>query len=376
MDEKEQIQQITDALEKICASLSGKELNIQSLAEALETVCPNVPQEELRSDCKQLLEGIRSGEAYAGRLMEMSEDELQQELPNLIQRELSGMTGAQQHQYLILLYQLLSEQVEKPISPEETLCIANASNQEIYQRVGELAKLASAELVSQTAEQLQSDLDRIQGEEAVLSGTRYSQEEKTQILAAAMYAQMRANQPQKVPAVLVGEIVGAASYSALSLRSCILSEVIPTAVAALSVAVTCALAFLCVKAIVTHSLFLPAITWIKAHSDMAMLRIALLCVGAKAAESGYNVLRGIASSTFNATLALTCRYIKEDAQQAFLQSQPPLSLGGCADTKTIEAALADAEVGNKPGGAYPQQNAEDAGEDPLWDSQEENFEVF
>ncbi len=376
MDEKEQIQQITDALEKICASLSGKELNIQSLAEALETVCPNVPQEELLSDCKQLLEGIHSGEAYAGRLMEMSEDELQQELPDLIKRELSGMTGAQQHQYLILLYQLLSEQVEKPISPEETLSIANASNQEIYQWVSELAKLASADLLSQTAEQLQSDFDQIQGEQTPLAGTGYSQGEKTQILAAAMYAQMRATQPQKVPAVLVGEIVGASNYAAHSLRSCILSKVIPTAVAALAVAATCALAFLCVKAVVTHSLFLPAVAWIKGHTSAAVLRVALIGIGAEAANRGYNVLRGIASSTFNATLALTCRYIKEDAQQTCLQNQPPLSLCGCADAQTIEAALADAEAGNESGGAYPQQNAEETGEDQLWNSQEENFEVF
>lgn len=328
------IDQITEALNQnmnqIYAGLSGKELCAETLAESMTPLCPGVSAQELEADCRSLLDGIHSGSEYAQNLLEMPEEELAKVFPDQVRTALEQMDPVQQHQYLIMLYQYLSQSVDKQISRDEAVMIANTSNEDLFRKICDLGQYAQAEITSETADVFHETIWQAADKPLPEGADRYTQEERIWVLSAAMYAQSRENNPEKVPAALIGEVVGVSASSAEAFREKMLSQVIPAAVGVLSVLAVGALVYVGVKAIMGCSLFASVMSWMTARVSPTVL--GTLCVGYLLEPVGM-IAEEIYQTAFTATVAFTTRFLRDEAREAYFRSNPVLMPGeGLVDT--------------------------------------------
>lgn len=330
---KHELDVIEQRVTRIYQNLSGGAITEESLAKAVAELHPDVPEENLKNDCKDLLKGIRSGSAYADKLLNLSEEDLAKELPEFLINELKGLSENEQHQYMIILYQFLCEKMDRAITKEEAIYIANASNGELLEKIRYLLKHVQAELTSDGAEIVHHCMEQLQGQNVDAVGKQYTEEERTWVLAAAMYSSTLSNDSQKVPATLIGETVGMSVTTGHAFRNCMCYKVIPGAVAALSVAATCALAYFCIKAVVAHSLFTTLLAWAKTHYSVTMLRTFAMMGAVYAAEPAMGALQTIWDTTFTATAALTCRFAKTNSREVFMETSNQILLPAQSVTK-------------------------------------------
>lgn len=330
---KHELDGIEQRVTRIYQNLSGGTITEESLAKAVAELHPDVPEENLKNDCKDLLKGIRSGSAYADKLLNLSEEDLAKELPEFLINELKGLSENEQHQYMIILYQFLCEKMDRAITKEEAIYIANASNGELLEKIGYLLKHVQVELTSDGAEIVHHCMEQLQGQYVDAVGKQYTEEERTWVLAAAMYSSTLSNDSQKVPATLIGEAVGMSVTTGHAFRNCMCYKVIPGAVAALSVAATCALAYFCIKAVVAHSLFTTLLAWAKTHYSVTMLRTFAMMGAVYAAEPAMGALQTIWDTTFTATAALTCRFAKTNSREVFMETNSQILLPAQSVTK-------------------------------------------
>lgn len=318
-----ELNKIEQVINQILENLSGHSLSVETLAHAVSKLCINIPVEVLQQDCKELLEGIQSGSAYAEKLLEMSKEELEAHLPEYLKKELKEFSYNEQHQYLIILYQCLNEKMGRSITSDEAIRIANTTNDELHELVTALVKQVQIEVTDEIAEMLDDSSEDMGNKEKMLGNIPYTQEEYIWILSAAMYVARQKNSMEKIPAVLIGESIGASFVTGQSFRNCMLSKVIPTAVSALAVAATCALTYLCIKALVTHQLVLTVLEWAKAHhvvnrANMKMfVKTGMIMGTTTIIEPARNILETIWDTTFTATAALTCRFMKDESRENF-----------------------------------------------------------
>lgn len=367
---KHELDGIEQLVRKIYQNLSGGAITEESLAMAVAELYPDVPVENLKNDCRDLINGIRSGSAYADKLLSLSEEELTKELPEFLANELKDLSEDQQHQYMIILYQFLCEKMDRAITKEEAIHIANTSNGELLKKIEYLLKHVQVELTCDTAEIVHQCMEQLQGQNVDAVGAQYTEEERTWVLAAAMYADTLQNDSQKVPATLIGEVVGMSVITGHAFRNCMCYKVIPGAVAALSVAATCVLAYFCIKAVVAHSLFTTLLAWAKTHYSVTMLRTFAMIGAAYAAEPAMGALQTIWDTTFTATAALTCRFAKTNSREVFMETSNQILLPAQSVTKEndVDCEVDDEDfVGN--------QSYEDDEDDyyDTSDQEEENY---
>lgn len=317
------MERISDSVDQLYHKLSGRPLTARSLAEAMQEMGddPSVPVEELEKTCEELLEGVRTGAAYAEQLMNISEEELDGFLPDYLQQSLKGMDADCQHQYLILVYQALREHSDERITSSEMVKIANTSNTELLDKIADLLHLVQTEEAYETIQLLNRYVGQTGSYEQLQDTHGFTREEQNWIVAAAMYLELQPNQVEKIPAQIIGETVGASVTAGQNFRTCMLQKVIPAVVATLAVVAICAVAFLCIQAIVTHSLFATAAAWMQAHYSTSFLRTALIFGLCAVAKPVSDALQTVWDKTFTATAEITCRYRMEDAQQQYAQLQ-------------------------------------------------------
>ena len=164
-----------------------------------------------------MLSGIRGGSERVEQLLNMTDQELEGELPQYLDRMLQNLSGDQQHQYLILLYQALRERAGYAVTKEEAIGISNTSNADLKRRVDDLLKLVQAEETSEIAQFLDESLETVDGQHFACLDSQYTEEEKSWILAAAVYADSQKWQIEKIPAALYGEVVSMSAGAAQSL---------------------------------------------------------------------------------------------------------------------------------------------------------------
>lgn len=310
---------LDQSMEQIYAGLDGKELSVETLAAALAQLCPDVSAQELEQDCQSLLDGIHHGDEFANNLLDMQEEELATVFPAQVRNALGQMDPEQQHQYLIMLYQYLCRSAGRSISREEAIAVANDSTEALFRKICDLGQYAQAELTNETAEIFHETIQKAASEPLPEGADRYTQEERMWVLAAAMYAQARENNPEKVPAALIGEVVGMSSVSTQAFRTKLLSEVIPAAVGALAVIAVGTLVFLGVKAIMGCSLFVSVMNWMTARVKPHIL--ATLCA-AYLLEPVGNAVEEIFETAYTATAAFTTSFLRDEARDAYNRSHP------------------------------------------------------
>ena len=296
---KESLEQLNASVTTILKNLSGKELTAHTLAVALQELCPDIALEALTADCEEMLSGVRSGIKHVEQLLNMTDQELEGELPQYLGQMLQNLNGDQQHQYLILLYQVLRERAGYTVTKEEAIGISNTSNADLKRRVDDLLKLVQAEETNEIAQFLDESLKTVDGQHFARFGSLYTEEEKSWILAAAVYADSQKGQLEKIPAAFYGEVVSMSAGAAQSFHNSMLRRVIPTAVAALSVAV-----MQWARRMAGPSLF----------QQYKALGFAVLC--SAVVQTG----KEIYDAVFEATATLTCRYIRDDARLQFSQA--------------------------------------------------------
>lgn len=310
---------LDQSMEQIYAGLDGKELSVETLAAALAQLCPDVSALELEQDCQSLLDGIHRGTEFAQNLLDMQEEELAKVFPDQIRNALGQMNPEQQHQYLIMLYQYLCQSAGKNISREEAITVANDSTEVLFRKICDLGQYTQAELTNETAEIFHETLQKAAIKPLPEGADRYTQEERMWVLSAAMYAQARENTPEKVPASLIGEVVGMSSSSAQAFRTKLLSEVIPAAVGVLSVIAVGTLVFLGVKALMGCSLFVSIMTWMTARVKPHIL--AALCA-AYLLEPVTIAASEIYDTAYTATAAFTTRFLRDEARDIYNRNHP------------------------------------------------------
>ncbi len=317
-------------MNQIYAGLSGKELCAETLAESMASLCPGVSAQELETDCRSLLDGIHSGTAYAQNLLEMPEEELAKVFPNQVRTALEQMDPEQQHQYLIMLYQYLSQSVDKGISRDEAILIANTSNEDLFRKICDLGQYAQTEVTNETAEVLHETLRQAANQPLPEGAAQYTQEERMWVFAAAMYAQSRERNPEKIPAALIGEVVGISASSAQAFRDCLLNRVIPAAVGVLSVVAVGTLVYFGVKALMGWSLFASVLNWMTARVSPMVLGV--LCAS-YLLEPVSMIADEIYQTAYTATASFTARFHRDEAREKYYQDHPVLMPGeGLVDT--------------------------------------------
>lgn len=336
-----ELDRIEQLVTKIYQNLSGIAITEESLATAVAELCPDMTIEELEKDCKDLISGIRSGSAYADKLLSLSEEELANELPKVLVNELKDLSENQQHQYMIILYQFLCEKMDRGITKEETIHITNTSNGELLKKIKYLLKHVQVELTSDVAEIVHHCMEQLQGQNILAAGVQYTEVDHAWVLAAAMYVDSLQNDSQKVPAMLIGESVGMSVTTSHAFRNCMACKVIPGAVAALAVAATCTLAFFCIKAVVTHSLFTTLLAWAKTYYSTTMLRTFAVMGAVYAVEPTKNALQTIWDTAFTATAALTCGFAKTNSREVFMATSNQILLSDHSEAKESSADVED-----------------------------------
>lgn len=326
--EIEIMDQMTEALnqnmDQIYAGLAGRELCAETLAESMLPLCPGIPAQELEADCRSLLDGIRSGAEYAQNLLEMPEEELAKVFPEQVRNALEQMDPEQQHQYLIMLYQYLSQSVDKQITRDEAVMIANTSNEELFRKICDLGAYAQAEITSQAADVFHETLQQAANRPLPEGAAQYTQEERMWVLAAATYAQSRESNPEKIPATMIGEVIGLSGSSAQAFRKCLLDRIIPAAVGVLAVAAVGTLVYFGVKALMGWSLFASVLNWMTAQVSP----VVLYSVGAASLLEPVGMIAAdIYQTAYTATAAFTARFHRDEAREQYYQNQPVLMPG-------------------------------------------------
>lgn len=310
-------QSVNQTMDRLYAALDGQALSAEVLAQALSRLCPDADLQELEQDCRSLLEGICSGADYAQRLLELPEEELAKVFPEQIRGMLAQMDPEQQHQYLLMLYQYLCQSVGRHVSAEEAIMAANASAEELFAMICDLSQYARAEITCETAETFHRMLRQAAEQPLPGGADRYTQQERMWVLSAAMYAQAREHHPEKIPAALIGEVVGMSGSAGQAFRNCLLQRVIPEAVAVLSVLAVGALVYFGGKALMGLSLFSSAMSWLTAK--ISPMIIGAVCV-AHLLEPVEMLIGEIYQSTYTATAAFTARFLRDEAKEAYLRS--------------------------------------------------------
>jgi len=323
-DRNQAIDSVNRTLEHIYSTLEGKTLNAQNLAAAISEFCSYISETDLIKDCEELLEGVKRGSSFAEGMLDMTDEEVEQVLPDKICKELAVMSADQQHQYLLLLYQMLGEKAGRRISQKEAICAANASNQILLEKVIQLVKVVQVDITAETAEVVQESMEQLQENQIGSLMQNYTEEENTWILAAAVYAQAQETQLEKIPAQIIGQNIGMSAVSMKSFRNSMLSEVIPAAVSALSVIAVCGLAIFCVHAVASSALFLTASTWLQQYVNLSILRCGLIYGMAVAAPKAVNLVDTIGDKMYMATAALTCRWMRDEVHAEFEQNFIPV----------------------------------------------------
>ena len=345
------LNELDAALGRIYSNLKGcGSLTAEILARAIQEDCPDVPMETLVADCEELRSGIDDGMSFADRMLTQTDEEQLQSLSDFLDKELSGMHEEQKRQYLLVLYQVLSERCGRRISSSEAIQIANEPASIIRKKAEALMLAAREELTAESAEFLNDGIRKLQMPDSFPESGNFSQGDNSWILAAAVYIRAQENQIEKIPARLIGENTGVAVSCAKSLSE-VIWDYTPSILSALAVAATCAVAFFAIKAILANSLFLSVMSWAQAHIGAQQFRIVMILGVAQVLQTVGEKLSQLHDCVYNGAAALMARQ-KCD----YVMRELPDKLS--AASKDIEpqndvfqdAPLADSQWGETLGG--------------------------
>lgn len=289
-------------------------LTAEILAKAIQRDCPGISMETLVTDCEELRSGLGDGMSFAGRMLAQTDEEQTQSLFDVLDRELFGIPEEQRRQYLLVLYQVLSERCGRCISSSEAVQIANEPAGTLRKRVEALLLAAREELTAESAEFLSDGIRKLQMPGSFPESRNFTERDNAWILAAAVYVQAQKDQIEKVPARLIGENTGVAISGAKSLGEVVWNYV-PSILSALAVIATCVVAFFAVKAILTNSLFLSAMSWAQARMGIQQFRVVMLLGAAQVFSMTGEKLTQLHDCVYSGAAALMARQKRDYTMQ-------------------------------------------------------------
>ena len=165
------------------------------------------------------------------------------------------------------------------------------------------------------------------------------------VLSAAVYAQARENNPEKVPASLIGESVGLSTSAMQRFRTNLLSRYIPAAVGVLSVVAVGTLVFLGVKALMGWSLFASVISSMTARVNPTVL--GALCAAYLLEPIGI-LAETIYDTAFTATVSFNANFLRDEARETYQRSHSAQMPGEGIVNKDESSAGVPPEYEGKP----------------------------
>lgn len=195
---------VGEILEDIYRRLSGP-VTEEKLAEILKRYFPSESDERLIQSCGWLRRGIQNGEETFDEFEELSEEEQEAEILKNLEACLSGMPEEEQHQRLVLFYQILCHQYHQTVDENLAVYLAGLSTDRLKQDVSFLLKQESTCTVNEMLSAVTAEEEKITIPE---SASQYSDDENAWIMSAAIYASARQKGHKTAEPMKIGEQVG------------------------------------------------------------------------------------------------------------------------------------------------------------------------
>ncbi|MBR4026682.1 MAG: hypothetical protein IKJ01_03875, partial [Lachnospiraceae bacterium] len=204
---EEYMSEVEQLIENIESALPEGTITTEQMAEILQKYSYEESKEEALELCELLLKGVQEGYAYMDTALEQAVEELNEEVPAILEQELEGLSEEEQHQKLLVIYQMLCQQYGKEIDENLAIYLANLSNERLKQDIAVLweqqGECTFDEVLSLGKERKQS----YQLSEKVQS---YTSEEQAFVMSTAIFEVLEEKKSNILEPKEVGKQVGMA----------------------------------------------------------------------------------------------------------------------------------------------------------------------
>lgn len=211
--------------EELLKELEDQPFSKEFLAEKLGKYLPEQSEEEIRTVLGQLEAGIRSGEEKFEELYQTPEAELDGKAETEFEKLLAPYPEDRQKQLLLMMMQALCLESDMKIDEKTALYISSLPISELRRTVEQLLKDKGMELAGNEALALMEAQEL--PERKQLSDSRYTEQERSLIMAAVIYVSIQKAGVKNLRADQLGEQVGIQKSFAERLGEALRYETMP-----------------------------------------------------------------------------------------------------------------------------------------------------
>lgn len=283
----EQMQKIEESLtaldglrNQLCRTLRGQQLTARSLAGAMEPYLPELPQKELEQICRALSSGIERGIAAFRSISSVPAGEAGTWITERLHEMLEPLSDEEKRRYLLLFYQILSQEFDRKVSAREAVFLSNLSVQDLEQEVSQLAEGENKKLAADAIDCL-CDYMETQEDTASLETSPYTEAENIWLTSAALYIYAQGGVFKGLPAEYIGQQAGLFQSFLSKLKNAKPQEVISSAMGLLAMAAASCLVYGLFAFLVTCPQFAPVISYVTGMPNWKTLQMSGLAAVAK-----------------------------------------------------------------------------------------------
>lgn len=311
-EQTQKIEKSLAALDKLrsqlCRALAEQPLTAKSLARTMEPYLPGLPQEELEQICRDLSNGIERGTVAFRSISPASADKAGTWISQQLHEMLEPLSDEVKRRYLLLFYQILSQEFDRKVGTREAVFLSNLSVQDLEREVNRLTESENARLAADTMDCLCDYMDT-QEENTSPETSQYTDEENTWITSAALYIHAQSGEFNGLPAAYIGQQVGYFQGFLSKFKTVMLQKIIPAAMGLLAMAAAACLAYGLFQFLITCPELAPVVSYV---TGMANWRTLQLLGVISIAEKIFN----LGELVYDKTLQLTSRAFAERAAGA------------------------------------------------------------
>ncbi|MBR4025984.1 MAG: hypothetical protein IKJ01_00315 [Lachnospiraceae bacterium] len=192
--------------EELYKSLKGIPITLENLATALQRYFPNKSQEELKTDCYYILEGIEQGEKAFDEVKEKAENGMGTYI-EILEAVLKDKTPVEKREQLLLLYRTFCDKNNYTLSSEDLVYLNSLSNKELlYENANLLSQEGMKEMEPFLKMLKENEKQYVKKAVSNTSENLYTENESRFISAVAFYALESVH--NKITPIVAGQQAG------------------------------------------------------------------------------------------------------------------------------------------------------------------------
>lgn len=179
-----------------------------SLSRVLSVLLPDMEAADQKEKCDRLLFGMVKGEKRLEQFIQLSENELSEEIAAAVRKGLKALPPGMQRQHLLMLFQMIYESVGCKIDSEVTMHLSDLSGDLLEQEAAGLLRQLGAVGFGKIAKKflgLQEEMDDDYFD-AMEGG--FAESEKLKAVVAAVYVACKQKDEYNAAEEFVGEYIG------------------------------------------------------------------------------------------------------------------------------------------------------------------------